>query len=172
MHEVDALNTEVARLLARLDAVEQRLAAHAAATTPTGLTDPDEPTGERWEAGQVWAHMAEFVPYWHRQSAIVLEAPEDERAPFGRTKTDESRIGAIERDRHESPAELMGRVRGTLEDLRAFVATLDAADWEREGIHPVRGPVSVRTIIERFEVDHLEEHADQLDSLSATEDSG
>jgi hypothetical protein len=162
----------VDELLARLDAVEARLAVHAAAVAPTGLTAADEPTGERWEAGQVWAHVAEFVPYWQRQMAVILAAPPDgERASFGRTKVDEGRIGAIERDRHEPPSALMARVQASLRDLRVFVGNLSPADWEREGVHPIRGPVSVRTAIERFEVEHLEEHADQLDSLSATEAS-
>ena len=37
-----------------------------------GLTDPDPATGERWDAGQVWAHIAEFVPYWIAQAERVL----------------------------------------------------------------------------------------------------
>ena len=51
--------------LARLDAVERRLAAAAAAEPPPGaLTGADAETGEQWERGQVWAHLSEFIPYW------------------------------------------------------------------------------------------------------------
>ena len=152
-------------LLARLDAVEARLAAHAASDTPAGLTDPDPPTGERWEAGQVWAHVAEFVPYWQRQAELVLAAPVDEPATFGRTKSDELRLAAIERDRHQAPAELMGRVTEALAALREFAAALGPEAWSREGRHVVRGLVTVQQIVQVFELNHLEEHADQLDSL-------
>ena len=52
-------------LLARLAAVERRLADLAARETPAdALTDPDDATGERWEAGQAWAQLAEFPGYW------------------------------------------------------------------------------------------------------------
>ncbi|MGH2455743.1 MAG: hypothetical protein ACRDHD_05745, partial [Candidatus Limnocylindria bacterium] len=50
--------------LDRLARAERRLAEHAARPVPAGLTDPDPRTEERWEAGQVWAHLAEFPAYW------------------------------------------------------------------------------------------------------------
>ena len=160
--------TPIDALLDRLDAVEARLVAHAASETPAGLTDPDQPSGEQWEAGQVWAHLAEFVTYWRQQAELVLAAPEDEPATFGRTKSDELRIGPIERDRNEPPAELMARVTDGLAALRAFVGGLSDEDWEREGRHVVRGLVTMRQIVQVFEVNHLEEHATQLDGLAGS----
>ncbi|TMK87315.1 MAG: hypothetical protein E6G44_00230 [Actinobacteria bacterium] len=59
--------------LLRLDRVEPRLAALASTPPPTRMTDPDPSTGQRWEWGQVWAHLAEFVPYWLRRDEVVLE---------------------------------------------------------------------------------------------------
>src|SRR5438552_1680541 len=56
--------TPAAHFLTRLDAVELRLDAHARSEPPTGLTDPDPPTGEQWDAGQVWSHLAEILYYW------------------------------------------------------------------------------------------------------------
>ena len=58
--------------VARLDDVEKRLGAHVAAAVPTALTEPDPDGTERWEAGQVWSHMAEFVPYWKGQVESVI----------------------------------------------------------------------------------------------------
>ncbi len=59
--------------LARLDAVERRLAAAAAAEPPSGaLTGADAETGEQWERGQVWAHLSEFIPYWIAEAGPVL----------------------------------------------------------------------------------------------------
>ena len=53
----------------RLEVVEQRLKENAQGPAPTGLTDPDEGDTERWEAAQVWAHMARV-----RGIAVAVEA--------------------------------------------------------------------------------------------------
>ena len=58
-------------LMARLAVAEGRLAAFAE-SPPPGLTDPDPATGERWDAGQAWAHVAEFVPYWQNELERVV----------------------------------------------------------------------------------------------------
>jgi len=157
--------TEVDSILTRLEAVEARLVAHAAAPLPSGLTDPDPGASERWEAGQVWAHLAEFVPYWHAQIQRVLTAPLGEPVPFGRTKGSPERIAAIERDRRTAPEELLRRVRAGIADLRATLEALPPEAWAARGLHPTVGEMPLPRILEWFEIGHLEEHADQLDGL-------
>jgi len=151
--------------VARLDAVEKRLDAHAAAITPSGLTEPDPGGSERWEAGQVWAHMAEFVPYWHREVESVIGGYDGDPVPFGRTKEDPGRLTGIEMGRHEAVRQLKGRVHDAIEDLRRFLSGRTSAEWNAVGRHSVRGEMDVETIVGRFVVSHLEEHADQLDGL-------
>jgi threonine dehydratase len=154
--------------LARMGAVERRLAEHAARPLPTALSDPDPGEEERWEAGQVWAHLAEFPAYWHDQVRRILAAHDSGASgpiPFGRMKTDAGRVGAIERERRTDPGELLRRVKEQLAELSTDLAALPANAWEVIGLHPARGEMSVRTIVERFVLSHLEEHADQLDSL-------
>ena len=156
-----------ADLLTRLEAVEARLSAHGA-TERQGLTRPDEGTGERWEAGQVWAHLAEFPPYWMSQIRAIMAARaagRPEPISFGRLKTDPSRLEPIEARRNEDPAALLRDVQADLADVRTLGA-LSADEWATVGDHPVRGPMTVHTIVERFLVDHLEEHATQLDELA------
>lgn len=156
-------------LLRRLDAVEARLN-HLVATPTPGLTEPDEGTGERWEAGQVWAHVAEFVPYWLVELQRVVaggRAPgAADPVPYGRTKTDPVRIAAIERDRREDPRALLHRATEGIARVRAFVRELPAEAWSFVGLHPTRGEVPVERIVEGSVVDHLEEHADQLEGLA------
>jgi hypothetical protein len=157
-----------ADLIARLDAVLPRLEEHAGAPRP-GLTDADPGSGERWEAGQVWAHATEFIPYWIDQARTVIAAAASgaEPAAFGRTLTDPRRVGEIERRRGEEPAALMGDVRAEAARLRDFLAGLDASAWTARGRHPTLGVLPLPEIVDHFLVGHLEQHADQLDGLAA-----
>jgi threonine dehydratase len=151
--------------VARLERAERRLAEHAAQPLPSGLTDPDPGATERWEAGQVWAHLAEFPAYWLAQARMVVDRYRGEPVPFGRTKADAGRIAAIERERHAEPEELLARVRRDLAEVRGALESLPAEAWEARGEHPTLGTMTLPQIVERFIVAHLEEHADQLDGL-------
>jgi DinB superfamily len=156
-------------LLGRLDAVKARLDRLVAEPTP-GLTDPDEGTGERWEAGQVWAHIAEFVPYWLGELDRVVtgaKAPGDpDPVRYGRTKTDPGRIAGIERHRRTDPRALLARATADIARIREFISGLAPEAWGYIGLHPTRGEVPVSRIVQGSVVDHLEEHADQLEGLA------
>jgi hypothetical protein len=155
--------------LARLDAVETRLAVAAAAEPPPGsLTGADADTGERWERGQVWAHVSEFIPYWIAQAGPVLNKDNaGEPVPFGRTKRDPERIGAIERNRNEPVSVLWDDTRADMAALRAFLGTIAAEQWSLEGRHPTLGIMTVDELVQEFLVGHVEEHADQLEAMTA-----
>jgi DinB superfamily len=161
-------------LIARLTAVERRLADHVAAEDrglPAGLSDPDPGEAERWEAGQLWAHVAEFPSYWLGQIRSILDAHaagERGPVPFGRLKTDPDRLAAIERDRHTDPGALLARCRADLRTVVDTIRGLPAEAWSVEGLHPTAGPMSVGAIIERFLASHLEEHAGTLDGLRSS----
>jgi threonine dehydratase len=152
----------------RLARVERRLAEHAARPVPVALTEPDPGGTERWEAGQVWAHIAEFPGYWLGQIRHVLDeiqAGSAEPIPFGRTHTDPGRLEAIERERRTAPAELMRRVTAELSEVSTTLGGLPPTAWEARGLHTTRGEMRVSDIVRRFLLNHLEEHADQLDGL-------
>jgi hypothetical protein len=153
-------------LLRRLDDVSERLAAQATASVPADArTRPDAGTGERWERGQVWAHLAEFVPYWIEQANLVIRSYDGDPVAFGRTKRDAGRTGAIERDRSQPIAVLWADTHGDLEQLRAFLARLDQTAWAARGLHETLGVMSLERIVEEFLVGHLEQHAEQLEEL-------
>jgi hypothetical protein len=159
--------TAADRFLLRLDAVEARLSTHVARDFPQGaLTAPDPPTGERWEVGQVWAHLAEFIPYWLGEATHVIEHGGSGAVPFGRTKSDPGRIGAIERDRRGDRAALWNRIAASVGSLRAFLTGLEDSAWKAEGQHATLGVMDLGKIIDEFLVGHLEQHADQLDGLT------
>jgi hypothetical protein len=156
-------------LLERLEVARAHLERLAGATPPPGArTEADEPTGERWDWGQVWAHMAEFPAYWMARVREVLAQPDTgEPPPFGRTRADPGRIAAIERDRHTPPERLMVRLRGDLDDLRDLLAEMTQEDWKRTVRHPTLGVLDMPRVFEEFLVGHLEAHVRQLMGLLA-----
>jgi hypothetical protein len=158
---------QVATFLARLDRVEDRLRIHSAAGRYAGLTDPDLGTGEQWDVGQVWAHLAEILPYWMGEVRGLVARASPEPVPFGRVKSDPGRIRSIEAGRVELPPAQMSRVATAIDELRDLLRSLPPPAWDRRGRHETLGDMSLPEIFEEFLVGHLEEHADQLDGLAA-----
>jgi hypothetical protein len=154
-------------LTLRLQYVVVRLEERAGAPPAPGLTEPDQPSGEQWEWGQVWAHLVEFIPYWIGQIAIVVAADGSEPVPFGRTRTDPGRIAAIERDRGRPAPEIWAQMRGQLADLWNLIDHLPEEAWAKRGFHPTLGVMDMPRIFDEFLVGHLEQHAAQLDGLVA-----
>jgi hypothetical protein len=144
----------------RLVAAASRLRVAAPLRSDGALTDPDPDTGERWDRRQVLAHVAEMLPYWVEQVELVAAG---DQVPFGRARTDPGRVGAIERDRREDPSRLLDRVDQGLGEVLALLDRLDDEALARRGRHQLLGELTVADIVDRFLVDHLEEHADQLD---------
>lgn len=154
----------------RLAAAEARLATLAGADL-SGLTEPDPGDTERWDAGQVWAHLAEFPTYWLGQVLRIIDAAAAGQAqpiPFGRTKTDPGRIDAIERGRGAAPGALLERVIAGTQRTRSQLDAFSLDELDVHGQHPTRGEMSVARIIEQFVVEHLEEHAAQLELLAVS----
>src|SRR6188474_401526 len=127
------MTAAVDSLIARLADAERRLAEHASRPLPPGLSEPDPGGEERWEAGQVWAHFAEFPGYWLAQAQRVVALPTNEPVPFGRVKTDTGRLEAIERDRHTDPAALLARVRASLAEVTDAARAFPPEAWARRG---------------------------------------
>jgi hypothetical protein len=154
-----------ADLLMRLDAVEARLASLARESV-RGLTEAEPATGERWDTGQVWAHLSEFPGYWLGQARLVVEGWRGEPVPFGRVKTDPERLAAIENERSAAPALLMDRVHAQLDALRSWLRDLSADAWDAVGLHVRLGEMGLARILDEFVVGHLEEHAAALEGLA------
>jgi hypothetical protein len=159
---------EIDQIMRRFANVEQRLATHAARPAPRGLTEPDEGGTEQWEAQQVWGHLAEFMPYWLDQIDKVIAqfggsggAP----VPFGRTKEDAARLEGIAAGLGVPIADQMASVRLALEQARNYLANLTPEQWQAIGLHARRGEMPIPSIVQTFMLDHLEEHAAQLDAL-------
>ncbi len=147
--------------LARLDDVAGRLDALAEQHLG-GLTAADSSTGEQWDAGQVWAHLAEFGDYWLDELDQVLAGA----AEFGRVKTDPVRVAVIEADRHRPILELVAEMRRSMLRLRDRLQAMTGEDWRKVSHHQTLGDMTIDDQMQHFHVGHYEEHADQLESLA------
>jgi DinB superfamily len=145
----------------RLRAAAERIRATVPEVPDDARTSADPETGERWDRGQVLAHLAEILPYWSEQVELVVERGGG--VPFGRVKSNPERIAAIERDRRVDTAELLRRMDQGLEGVLALLDRLDDRALERTGTHERIGEMTAAAIIDRFLVEHLEEHAEQLE---------
>lgn len=145
----------------RLRAAAERIRATAPGMPAQARTAADPQTGERWDRGQVLAHVAEMLPYWAEQAELVTASGHG--VPFGRVKSDPARIAAIERDRRDDPDALLDRIDQGVERVLALLERLSPADLAQTGTHQTRGEMTVARIIDDFIVAHLEEHAEQIE---------
>jgi histidinol-phosphate aminotransferase len=156
----------VQHTLDELHLAMHRLDAHAADPAPSGaLTDPDAPTGERWDAGQVWAHLGEFGSYWLTELRSIVDARSTTPVPFGRIKTDPHRVASIDKGRHEAVRHHQDLVRRDVHRFAAELSQLTPTDWLRRGHHETLGVMDLWQFLDEFAVGHYHQHADQLDGL-------
>ena len=59
----------------------------------------------------------------------------------------------------------MEQVHGEIQVVRGYLPTLSDDQWKSVGLHARRGEMGPAQMVEVFMLDHLEEHADQLDGL-------
>jgi hypothetical protein len=145
----------------RLRTAAERIHATVPRVPDDARTSADPETGEQWDRGQVLAHVAEILPYWSEQIELVVERGGG--VPFGRVKSDPERNAAIERDRLVDTAELLRRMDHGLLGVLALLDRLDERALERTGTHERIGEMTAAAIVDRFLVEHLEEHAEQLE---------
>lgn len=155
-------------LIARLDALEARLARLAAGPQPAGATEPSAGGEETWTAAQVWGHLSEFPAYWTASARRVLAAPVDAPARFGRRLDDPTRVAPVTEATTVPIGELLSRCAAGIAEARAFIATLSGADWDRIGVHVTKGAIPVSGILESMVASHLDEHIAELERLAST----
>jgi hypothetical protein len=132
----------------------------AAGPWPTGPVSGDGPEAE-WGPPEVLAHTAEMLQYWLGEiERVVAGSPEP--VAFGRVSTDPLRTLTIDRDRSLPTGELISRIQSSVARYAARLPELTPADWQKRGLHPRLGEMTVEAMLERFVVSHLDEHAVQL----------
>ena len=137
-----------------------REAIRAGEPWPIQMAAGDGPEAD-WGPTEVLAHTAEMLQFWLGEIERVLAGGPDP-VPFGRIATDQLRILTIERDRTLPGAELISRIHSSVSRYGDRLPELSAADWQKRGLHPRQGEMSIEAILERFVVSHIDDHAVQL----------
>jgi uncharacterized damage-inducible protein DinB len=120
-----------------------------------------EPRAGEWSVMSTLAHVAEILPYWAHQAEKIAREP---GAPFGRTHEDADRIAAVERHSRDALDATVARIRARLDESIKALRALPAEAWATAGQHPSRGSMSIDEIIDRFLVNHVQEHAAQVNA--------
>ena len=143
---------------ARLAALEPAVAARA--PWPPSEHFGVEPEAS-WNPPELLAHLAEMFPYWIGQVDRILEG-HPEPVSFGRVQSDEERIAAIGRDRSLPVGQLFDRVATGAAAAEARIRGFGDAELDKRGTHPTLGEMTVRGVIERMLLGHLDGHVEQL----------
>ena len=133
----------------------------------------ESPAHGEWNAIEILAHAAEFVPYWARQARLLSERDED-GATFGRStvdaEQDPERLGAVERygsyARGAVTDVIHQGLKQTLEDLRA----IKPDRWSRTGKHLDGQVRTVTQVVDELIIHHLEAHSLQMENTIPPDD--
>jgi hypothetical protein len=163
-----ALDEQADRLEAAAAAIlELRPRIEAGAPWPLAEMYGPEPEAS-WGPPELLAHVEEYLPYWLGEIERVLAAGSSEAVPFGRVATDAIRIGVIGRDRTLPLRELFARIESDAPRVARRLRELSADEASRKGLHPTRGELTVRDMLDPFLVGHTEGHVSQLREILAT----
>lgn len=122
-----------------------------------------EPGEGEWSVMKALAHVAEILPYWAGQARDVAEG--DAKQPFGRTHEDPDRIAAVEEHARDPLDEVLPRLRSGLAEAAATLRAIPADGWTRTGRHARRGEMTVAQIVDLFLIEHVDEHAKQVQAV-------
>ena len=120
-----------------------------------------------WGPPELLAHVSEFLPYWLGEIERILEGPSTAPVPFGRLQTDSVRVGLIGRERTLPLRELFARIQSDTDRVARRLRELTDAEVEGVGLHPTRGEMRVKDMLEPFLAGHLEGHVTQLREILA-----
>jgi hypothetical protein len=124
-----------------------------------------QPSPDSWSAAEVMSHLADFemIAGARIRAILTLDRP---FLPAYDQERFTARFGALAPPDESLERFLLTR-RATLRVLEA----LDAEEWDRRGVHPVRGEEPLRRTIEmlvRHDREHLEQIRQTADGQGAT----
>lgn len=145
------------RILTRLAAVSARLATALRSFSPEALVRPPQPG--KWSALEIACHLRDIERLY---SERISKAAFSERPAFW--MMDSARVAEKLKYREANPAAVLKEHRRRREDLVSLLRALPHAAWQRTGLHPKRGELTIESLAEVI-ADHDENHLAQIEAL-------
>lgn len=143
-----------------LAAIPDRLEALARASSGAAQTSGQT---EAWVPSEIAGHLCDSARYWGARMFRVAYEDRPALASF-----DEQVMVGLAAYAYRPLEELLAAFRLLSEGNIALLRGLDAAAWDRIGIHDSRGPITLREIV-AIEVEHEQGHVRQFaDALGIT----
>lgn len=110
-----------------------------------------------WTALEIICHLRDFELIWQERVGLIVSQEQPRLPAFDVT-------GLVTTNDYinQNFAEVLAERNALRTDSLAVLATLDDAAWERTGIHPARGEMSIVALGQQLtthDVDHLEQLA-------------
>jgi uncharacterized damage-inducible protein DinB len=145
-------------LLARLSSTPSRLAESLRAFSPDALRRPPQPG--KWSAIEVACHLRDVDRLYAER---VTKAAFSERPAFW--MMDNERVSEKLRYRDTDLAALLKEHRRRREDLVSLLRALPHGVWQRTGLHPKRGEVTIEELARLVIAEHDDSHLGQIAAL-------
>lgn len=111
---------------------------------------------EEWTPSEIAGHLCDSARYWGRRMRRVAYEERPALEIF-----DENASVRLAAYRYKTLAPLLGELRLLSADTVAFLRALPSDAWERVGVHPERGPLTLHAIAE-IEAEHEQMHVGQF----------
>lgn len=119
------------------------------------------PGENEWSATQILGHMVEMIPYWLDHCRRLIAATGDPPT-FGRTLGSPERLAGVEQGAKGNPEDLARMLHEQVLEAARAIREMSAGERSKKGMHVRDGEMTVAEVIERFIVDHAEEHLAQV----------
>lgn len=143
-----------------LSAIEEAGEQYARLVEAMSADDFRRPRGDgEWTVAEVTGHVAESPATIAGWAKRIVERP---GAAFGRSLDDPDRLAAVASLADGSPAAAAAAVRDCVRRAVATLRALPDEGWQAKGAHARFGEFAVAGIVERFILQHLREHIEQV----------
>lgn len=121
-----------------------------------------EPAAGEWSAAVVVAHLADAELAWGMRLRLVVTDDRPVLTPWDEEAWAE-RFGELDDDVRDT----LQRWRSLRDSNLRLLDSLVEGEWERSGVHPQRGVLSVTALV-KSQADHDRNHLDQIRQALAT----
>lgn len=118
----------------------------------------DPPAGG-WSANEVVSHLAACEEAYLERVSTILTKQQPALHPFD--KRAQTRMQELLNNDLASNLAYFGEQRG---ELVSQLMSMTLGDWDRKGLHPTEGTVSIEEMVENI-LDHDADHLEQLKAL-------